>query len=55
MGVFQNNLLAGAAAAASSGAASFYDYQIEQSTNVHPTCGAGQVRRRFPHTSYLRP
>ena len=31
MGVFQNNLLAGAAAAASSGAASFYDYQIEQS------------------------
>ena len=31
MGVFQNNLLAGAAAAASSGAASFYDHQIEQS------------------------
>ena len=31
MGVFQNNLLAGAAAAASSGASGFYDYQIEQS------------------------
>ena len=31
MGVFQNNLLAGAAAAATSGASGFYDYQIEQS------------------------
>jgi hypothetical protein len=31
MGVFQNNLLAGAAAAASSGAAGFYSHQIEQS------------------------
>jgi hypothetical protein len=31
MGVFQNNLLAGAAAAASAGGASFYDHQIEQS------------------------
>ena len=31
MGVFQNNLLAGAAAAASAGGAGFYDYQIEQS------------------------
>ena len=30
MGVFQNNLLAGAAAAASAGAA-FYSHQIEQS------------------------
>ena len=31
MGVFQNNLLAGAAAAATSGASGFYSYQIEQS------------------------
>ena len=31
MGVFQNNLLAGAAAAASAGAGGFYGYQIEQS------------------------
>ena len=31
MGVFQNNLLAGAAAAASAGGAGFYSYQIEQS------------------------
>ena len=31
MGVFQNNLLAGAAAAASAGGAGFYDHQIEQS------------------------
>ena len=31
MGVFQNNLLAGAAAAASAGGAGFYDYQVEQS------------------------
>jgi hypothetical protein len=31
MGVFQNNLLAGAAAAASSGASGFYSHQIEQS------------------------
>jgi hypothetical protein len=31
MGVFQNNLLAGAAAAATSGAAGFYSHQIEQS------------------------
>ena len=30
MGVFQNNLLAGAGGQAS-GAAAFYDYQIEQS------------------------
>jgi hypothetical protein len=31
MGVFQNNLLAGAAAAASAGGAGFYTHQIEQS------------------------
>ena len=31
MGVFQNNLLAGAAGQAGAGAAAFYDYQIEQS------------------------
>ena len=31
MGVFQNNLLAGAAAAATSGASGFYSHQIEQS------------------------
>ncbi len=31
MGVFQNNLLAGAVAAASSGGPSFYDHQIEHS------------------------
>ena len=31
MGIFQNHLMAGAAAAASAGGASFYDYQIEQS------------------------
>ena len=34
MGVFQNNLLAGAAAAASSGASGFYEYQIEQSVRL---------------------
>ena len=34
MGVFQNNLLAGAAAAATAGGAAFYDYQIEQSTEI---------------------
>ena len=34
MGVFQNNLLAGAAAAASAGGAGFYDYQIEQSIRI---------------------
>jgi len=31
MGIFQNNLLAGAAAAASAGGSGFYDYQIENS------------------------
>ena len=31
MGVFQNNLLAGAAGQAGAGTAAFYDYQIEQS------------------------
>jgi len=31
MGIFQNNLLAGAAGQAGGGAAAFYDYQIEQS------------------------
>ena len=30
MGVFQNNLLAGAAGQAGAGTAAFYDYQIEQ-------------------------
>ena len=34
MGVFQNNLLAGAAAAASAGGAGFYSYQIEQSLRM---------------------
>ena len=34
MGVFQNNLLAGAAAAASSGASGFYSHQIEQSARL---------------------
>tara|TARA_Y100001970_G_C14224909_1_gene855004 strand:- start:663 stop:1460 length:798 start_codon:yes stop_codon:yes gene_type:complete len=34
MGVFQNNLLAGAAAAASAGGAGFYSYQIEQSVRL---------------------
>ena len=30
MGIFQNNLLAGAGGQAGGGAASLYDYQIEQ-------------------------
>ena len=34
MGVFQNNLLAGAAAAASAGGAGFYTHQIEQSARL---------------------
>ena len=34
MGVFQNNLLAGAAAAASAGGAGFYSHQIEQSVRL---------------------
>ena len=34
MGVFQNNLLAGAAAAASAGGAGFYSHQIEQSVRI---------------------
>ena len=37
MGVFQNNLLAGAAAAASAGGAGFYSYQIEQSLRLDGT------------------
>jgi len=37
MGVFQNNLLAGAAAAASAGGAGFYDHQIEQSLRIDST------------------
>lgn len=44
MGVFQNNLLAGAAAAASSGAAGFYDYQIEQSMRLD---GAESLYKTF--------
>ena len=34
MGIFQNHLMAGAAAAASAGGASFYDHQIEQSIRL---------------------
>jgi hypothetical protein len=37
MGVFQNNLLAGSAAAASAGGAGFYSYQIEQSLRLDGT------------------
>ena len=44
MGVFQNNLLAGAAAAASAGGAGFYDYQIENSLRI----GSGDTLRRTP-------
>ena len=55
MGVFQNNLLAGAAAAASAGGAGFYDFQIEQScrfsrsesTQMTRTFGSGGNRKKF--------
>jgi hypothetical protein len=41
MGVFSNNLLAGAAAAASAGGAGFYDYQIEQSVRFDRASESG--------------
>ena len=55
MGVFQNNLLAGAAAAASAGGAGFYNFQIEQSvrfsrsesTQMTRTFGSNGNRKKF--------
>ena len=44
MGVFENNLLAGAAAAASAGGAGFYSYQIEQSLFI-PGGGTNGLNR----------
>ena len=44
MGVFQNNLLAGAGAAGA--VADFYDFQIEQSLRIE----AGDTLRRTPST-----
>jgi hypothetical protein len=44
MGVFQNNLLAGAAAAASAGGAGFYSHQIEQSLFI-PGGGTNGLNR----------
>ena len=61
MGVFQNNLLAGAAAAATSGASGFYDHQIEQSarfdrvssSNLSRTFSAGD-RRTFTYAFWFK-
>ena len=44
MGVFQNNLLAGAAAAATSGASGFYSHQIEQSVRFDRDSSSGLSR-----------
>ena len=44
MGVFQNNLLAGAAAAASAGGAGFYSHQIEQSARFDRASGSYMQR-----------
>jgi hypothetical protein len=44
MGVFQNNLLAGAAAAASAGGAGFYSYQIEQSVRFEKASNSRLTR-----------
>ena len=49
MGVFQNNLLAGAAAAASAGGAGFYSHQIEQSIRFEN--GAGDHLARTPSSA----
>ena len=49
MGVFQNNLLAGAAAAASAGGAGFYTHQIEQSVRFEED--AGDKLARTPSSS----
>ena len=49
MGVFQNNLLAGAAAAASAGGAGFYSHQIEQSVRIE--AGGNQGFNRANGTS----
>ena len=62
MGVFQNNLLAGASAAASAGGAAFYDYQIEQSmrfdrasdTGLTRTMTTGTNRKKFTHSVWLK-
>ena len=62
MGVFQNNLLAGAAAAASAGGAGFYDYQIEQSVRLDRASGSyfsrtpgnGTSRRIFTLSTWIK-
>jgi len=53
MGVFQNNLLAGAAAAASSGASGFYEYQIEQSARFDRASDS-RLTRTFGTASSLK-
>ena len=40
MGVFQNNLMGAAAAAASAGGADFYDYQIANSVRMSKSAGS---------------
>ena len=62
MGVFQNNLLAGAAAAASAGGAGFYSHQIEQSVlfeedeanTLTRTPSSGGNRRTFAISFWLK-
>ena len=61
MGVFQNNLLAGAGGQAGGGAA-FYDYQIEQSmrfdrvsdTGLTRTQTTGTSRRTYTHSVWIK-
>ena len=49
MGIFQNNLMGAAAAAASAGGAGFYDYQIEQS--VRFDAASSSTLRRTPSSA----
>ena len=47
MGIFQNNLLAGAGGQAGGGATAFYEHQIEQSIHI----GSGDTLRRTPSSA----
>ena len=49
MGVFQNNLLAGAAAAVNQVVADFYDYQIEQSCRFDESPDQLQITYLLEH------
>ena len=62
MGVFQNNLLAASAAAATSGASGFYSHQIEQSLRfdnastsyLYRTQGTGSSQRTWTFSTWFK-